>query len=329
MNYQYSEAKKLINKSQNILVISHKKPDADTLGAAITFKIWLSKLDKKVTLACIDKASAVFNFLPYLDEFVDNFEIKDFDLMIVVDAGANYMTGFHLKYPNLYNSGIPVINIDHHASNDNYGTLNIVEEKTASVTVILYKMLKEWEVAIDNKMATCLLAGIYNDTGSFMHSNTNKEVFEIAADLMNKGANISLVSKQLFSQKNISTLKLWGRALENAYVTNDKIVMSIVRESDYKELNAKPEDLSGVIDYLNMIPEGKFAVLINEDRKGNIKGSFRTRHDEVDLSKIAAEFGGGGHPKASGFSVAGKLMTEINYKIVGSDNVQKSLDFSK
>ena len=329
MNSQYAEAKNLINKSQNILVISHKKPDADTLGAAITFKIWLSKLGKKVTLACVDKPSKVFDFLPYLDEFVDNFELKDFDLMIVVDAGANYMTGFHIKYQNLYTSGIPVINIDHHASNDNYGTLNIVEGKAASVTVILYKMLMEWEVEIDNKMATCLLGGIYGDTGSFMHSNTNKDVFAIAADLMNKGAHVSYLSKQLFGQKTVSTLKLWGRALENAYVTDDNIVMSVVRENDYKELNAKPEDLSGVIDYLNMIPEGKFAVLINEDRKGNIKGSFRTRNEGVDLSKIAAEFGGGGHPKASGFSIPGKLITEVNYKIVGSDNTQKPLDFSK
>lgn len=327
MNSLHLEAKTLINKSQNILVISHKKPDADTLGAAIALKLWISRLGKEVTLACIDKPSKTFNFLPYLDEFQDSFDLSDFDLMIVVDAGASYMTGFHLKYENLYTFGIPVINIDHHASNDNYGTLNIVENKAASTTFVLYRMFMELGVEIDNEIATCLLGGIYGDTGSFMHSNTSKEVFEVAADLMSKGANISLVSKQLFGQKNISTLKLWGRVLENAHITDDQVVMAVVREDDYVDLNAKPEDLSGVVDYLNMVPEGKFAVLINEDRKGNIKGSFRTHREEVDLSKIAAEFGGGGHPKASGFSIPGKLTTEVSYKIIGDDNTKKSLDF--
>ena len=327
MKLPYEEAKKLINKSQNILVISHKKPDADTLGTAICCKIWLSKYGKNITMACIDKPTSVFNFLPYLDEFVDCFDIANFDLVMIVDSGANYMTGFHVKYSNLFASGVPIINIDHHASNDMYGTVNIVESEAASTTVILYKMLKEFNVDIDNKMATCLLAGIYSDTGSFMHSNTSKNVFEISADLMNKGAHVSVLSHQMFCNKPVSTLKLWGKALENAYITNDNIVMSVVRESDYKEVNAKPEELSGVIDYLNMVPGSKFTVLINEDRKGNIKGSFRTRNDNVDLSKIAASFGGGGHPKASGFSMPGKLTTEVNYKIAGADNSKKTLNF--
>lgn len=328
MDYLYKEVKNLIGKSQNILVISHKKPDADTLGAAIAMKIWLSKIDKNVVLACIDKPSGVFGFLPFVDQFVEEFNVKDFDLIIVVDAGASYMTGFHLKYENLYDSGVPVINIDHHASNDNYGTLNIVDAEASSTTVIIYKMFLELGVEIDNEIATCLLAGIYGDTGSFMHSNTNKEVLQIAADLMSKGAHVSLVSKQLFGQKKISTLRLWGRALENAYVNEKNVVMAVIKEEDYVDLNASPEDLSGVVDYLNMVPESKFVVLINEDRKGNIKGSFRTRRKEIDLSKIAAEFGGGGHPKASGFSLPGKLMSDVNYKIVGRDDTQKSLDFS-
>jgi nanoRNase/pAp phosphatase (c-di-AMP/oligoRNAs hydrolase) len=76
-----------------------------------------------------------------------------------------------------------------------------------------------------------------------------------------------------------------------------------------------------------MVPEIKFAVLINEDRKGHIKGSFRTRNDDVDLSKVASQFGGGGHPKASGFSIPGKLQAQMSYKIVTHDNVRKPLDF--
>jgi len=323
----YKQAKKSIDCASKVLIISHRKPDADTLGAALCLKFWLAKEGKKITLACVDKPSSVFSFLPGVEKFVDDFVIQDYDLIIVVDAGASYMTNFQLKHKDLFSSRVSVLNIDHHASNDLYGKVNVVESDAASTTVILYKMLKEWGVFIDADMATCLLAGLYGDTGSFMHSNTSGKVYEIAADLMKKGAKIADISKNLFRLRSVSTLKLWGKVLEKAQVTPTNVVISVVRDNEYAEVNARPEELSGVIDYLNMVPESKFAVLINEDRKGNVKGSFRTRKSDVDLSKIASYFGGGGHPKASGFSVPGKLEEEVHYKIVSENSSQKFLDF--
>jgi len=323
----YKKAKVLIDVAGKILIISHRKPDADTLGAALCLKFWLVKEGKDVKLACIDKPSSVFSFLPDVNKFTDDFVVEDHDLIIVVDAGASYMTNFHIKHKNLFTSKVPVLNIDHHASNDNYGKVNIVESNTASTTMILYKMLTSWKVFIDADMATCLLAGIYNDTGSFMHSNTSKDVYGVSADLMKKGAKIAEISKNLFRTKPVSTLKLWGKVLEKVQVTPAKVVISIVKDDEYDEVNARPEDLSGVIDYLNMVPDSKFAVLVNEDRKGNVKGSFRTRNANIDLSKVASYFGGGGHPKASGFSVPGKLEEEVHYKIVSENSTQKFLDF--
>ncbi|MFH1218684.1 MAG: bifunctional oligoribonuclease/PAP phosphatase NrnA [Candidatus Peregrinibacteria bacterium] len=317
----------LIGKANNVLIISHRKPDADTLGAGIAFKILLKKWGKNVTLACIDKPKKMFSFLPFVDEYVKEFLLESYDLMIIVDSGASYMTDFHLKHKNLFVGDIPIINIDHHASNDNYGEVNIVKPEKASTTMILYEMFLEWGIDIDVEMATCLLAGIYGDTGSFMHTNTNKGVYRVAGELMEKGASVAEINRNLFKSNSITTLKLWGKVLENVYVTPEKVVMSVVRDEDYKDAGANPEELSGVIDYLNMVPESKFAVLINEDRQGNVKGSFRTRNEEVDLSRIAAVFGGGGHPKASGFSIKGKLEEEVRYTIVSEDKSKKSLDF--
>lgn len=327
MKKQYEKSRELIKKAQNVLVISHRKPDSDTLGAAICLKIMLNKWGKEVTLACVDKPSKTFLFLPHIDEFVDEFELGDYDLMIIVDAGASYMTDFHLKYDDLFKTDIPIINIDHHASNDKYGAVNIVDPKSASTTVILYRMLKYWDEVIDDKTATCLLAGIYGDTGSFMHSNTNREVFDIAADLMKNGAEIDKIGKSLFRTNSILTLKMWGKVLESATMTDESVVISVIKEQDYDEVGARPEHLSGVVDYLNMVPDSKFAVLINEDREGNVKGSFRTRREGVDLSRIASVFGGGGHPKASGFSIPGKLKEEIHYNIISDDMSKKSLEF--
>ncbi len=327
MDNQYQEIKDTINRSGNILIISHRKPDSDTLGTALTLKIWLTKIGKQVTLACVDKPAPVFSFLPHIDEFVDEFDLKSFDLAIIVDAGASYMTNFHLKYEDLFKGAVPILNIDHHASNDYFGKINIVDPAAASATVILYRILTALSAAIDNDMATCLLAGIYGDTGSFMHSNTNKEVYSVSSDLMAKGARVNDITRALFKSKPLATLRLWGKVLEKAKVTNDNIVMSAIKEEDYEQASSSPENLSGVVDYLNMIPGTKFAVLLNEDRSGNVKGSFRTREADVDLSRIAAVFGGGGHPKASGFMLPGKLAEELKYTIISPDSSRKSVEF--
>jgi len=313
-------------KARKVLVIAHRHPDPDTLGACIAMKMWLDGLGKDVTLACVDKPEERFKFLLDIDKFVQEFDLKNFDLMMVLDAGASYMTNFQLKYENLFGSGIPVVNIDHHASNDMYGTLNIVDPEAASTTVLIYRLFKFLNLEIDAKLATVLLAGLYSDTGGFMHSNTNQEVYEISADLMSRGAKIAQINSFLFQNKDAATLRLWGRVLEHAHLTADNAVVSVVRERDYEAADADPSKLSGAVDYLTMVPGARFALLLNEDRRGNVKGSFRTRKDDVDVAKMAAKFGGGGHPKASGFTISGKLEEESFYRIVSSDLSKKSLD---
>lgn len=327
MEALYQEAKDVINSAAKILVISHRKPDADTLGAALAMKFWLEKQGKEVTLACADRPAPIFKFLPGIDAYVDEFSLEDFDLRIIVDAGASYMTNFHIKYENFFKSSVPIINIDHHASNDHFGAVNIVDPSAASTTVMIYRLFSFLNVQIDTDIATCLLAGIYGDTGGFMHSNTDKEVYHLAADLMAKGANVAAIIKALFKSRSLRTLKLWGRVLEKTQVTDDGVVMSVIRDEDYQQVGSTPEHLSGVVDYLNMVPETKFAVLINEDRNGNVKGSFRTRQSDVDLSRIAAVFGGGGHPKASGFMLPGKVEEQLKFKIVAPDASKKTLEF--
>lgn len=322
-----------MKNADNPLIISHRKPDADTLGAALALKTVFGEWGKRAVVACIDKPSDEYNFLPGISSFVDSFDLSNHDLIIVVDSGASYMTDFHLKYEGLFKTGIPMINIDHHSSNDMFGTVNLVDDTAASTTVLLYRMFKYWDSEICSnseickELATCLLAGIYGDTGSFMHSNTSREVMEISADLMNLGASVAEISRSLYRNVGIEKMKLWGKVLEKAYVTDDKVVMSVIREEDYADMDDGPENLGGVVDYLNMVPDTKFAVLLNEDRRGNVKGSFRTRESNMDLSRIAAVFGGGGHPKASGFTVPGKLQEEVRYSIVSDDMSKKSLDF--
>lgn len=319
MNTQYARIKELIDRSENILIISHRKPDPDTLGSALALGFWLDSLNKNYSVFCFDKPNDDLLFLPGIEKFTSKVDFDDFDLVITVDIAALHMIGNEIAQDR-------ILNIDHHASNEMFGALNVVEPSAASTTIILYKMFASLDVAIDANMAMCLLAGIYGDTGGFMHSNTCDEVYRIAAHLMEAGAKIADINKALFKTRSVSALKLWGKALEKACFTEDKIVISVLKNDDFDDEN-NPEELSGVIDYLNMVPASRFAVLINEDRKGNVKGSFRTRESEIDLSEIASKFGGGGHPKASGFILPGKLETGTSYTIVSPDLSKKNLDF--
>lgn len=316
MEEKFNQMKRQVEKADKILLISHRKPDGDTLGSCIALKHAISKLDKEVTMACIDEIPERYSFLPDIHNFITEFNFKDFDLIIVCDAGASYMTSYHEIYEDIFKGEVPVINIDHHASNDNFGTLNIVDPNAASTTMMVYKFFKFAGYQFTPMIATALLTGLYNDTGSFMHQNTTPETLKIAGDLLAHGGKVIDVSRNLFNTTPVSTLKLWGRVLDNLKINSEGVAMSVVTEKDFKECNADIDELSGAVDFINCVPETKFTVLLHEDEKGNVKGSFRTRNENVDLEEIASKFGGGGHKKAAGFTLPGKLEKETRWKIV-------------
>lgn len=316
-------------KADNILLISHKRPDGDTLGSTIAFYFYLKSIGKKVTMACIDPVPDRFIFLPEVNKFVTEFNFTSFDLMVVSDAGASYMTKYHEFYPGIFGGSVPVINIDHHASNDNFGTVNVVDSDAASTTLIIYKMFKYWGVSPGPQMATALLTGIYNDTGSLMHSNASLDVFEIAGELVEFGARVSIIAKNLFRTTPISTLKLWGRALENVRVNSEGVTVSVLTWRDFIECGASPDEASGIVDLINSIPGSKYTCLLNEDSGGNVKGSFRTQREDVDLEKLAQNFGGGGHKKASGFTMPGRIHEEVHWKIIPAQELPSGAELPK
>lgn len=316
---KFIQAKRLIDNAQKILSISHKRPDGDTLGASCANYWGLMQLGKQVDMACIDEVSDRLTFLPDINKIIREFNFRDYDLIIVNDAGASYMTRYHEIYPDIFKGDVPVLNLDHHASNDNFGTVNLVDPNSASTTVLQYKFFQFLGIKITPNIATALLTGIYNDTGSLMHSNTSMEVYEISGKLVALGAKISVIAKNMFNTNPISTLKLWGRALENARVNEEGVTVSVVTWKDFEECGAGPDEISGVVDFLNSVPGSRYTCLLNEDKHGNIKGSFRTQREDIDLTKIAGQFGGGGHKKAAGFTMPGRIHRQIKYKIVPDD----------
>lgn len=326
---KFREFKKAVENAKKVLVIAHKKPDGDAIGSCLALSYVLTEnFGKEVALACVDKPVKRYDFLDGVGKFVKEFDFREFGLIVVCDSGAHYMTDYHNIYPDVFSGReIPVVNIDHHASNDMFGTINLVDATAASTTLILYRFFKWLDASyITPIVATCLLTGIYNDTGGLMHSNSTREVFEVCSDLTKKGAKSFVVAKSLFKNTPMSTLKLWGRVFENVKVNEDGVAMSVVSVKDFKECGAKQDDLSGVVDVVNSIPGIKFSVILNEDGQGHVKGSFRTPREDVDLAEIAGVFGGGGHRKAAGFSIPGHVEKEVRWKIVSDE---KLLDVSE
>ncbi len=314
---EFDKARECFLRAQRVLIISHKNPDADSIGANLALREALENMGKQVTSTSVDPVPESCLFLRKADAYVRDFDLTDFDLVVTVDCGSHKLMAFHEKKPELLDrSKVTLVNIDHHPSNDMFGTVNIVMAQTPATCFMLFILFSYYGWAITPTMATALLQGLYYDTGSFMHSNTTADCLRIAARLQALGADLERSVKEQFHTASIPKLRLWGRALARASLNEKQAVVTAVTEQDYKEENATPEDLSGLVNYLNHVPEAKFCMLLTEDFKGNIKGSLRTQDEKMDLSALTGLFGGGGHKKAAGFTVPGHLVERSIWDIV-------------
>lgn len=262
------------------------------------------------------------------------FEEKDFsfignsfrpDLIITLDSGDTHQLGKIYSDNNELFEKTPVINIDHHISNTQFGDVNLVDFKACSTTEIIYSLIPSLgefsEDLIDENIATLLLAGMLTDTGSFQHANTTPRSLDIAAVLIEKGARHQEIIKNLFKTKNLSTLRLWGRLLTK--LQNDPIyrmIWSSVSAIDLEETQSKSEDADGLIDeLLSTTPGTELVLLIKEREDGVISTSVRSVSPLIDSVAFALQFGGGGHKQAAGFKIrdwGGKSFDEIVSDIV-------------
>lgn len=229
-----------------------------------------------------------------------------FDLIFVLDAaeldllGEIYDDNTELFYET------PVINIDHHPSNDYFGKVNwidITATSTSEIIVGLVESLGRDTNLIDPEIATCLLAGITTDTGSFQNTNTTPKSLTIAAQLVAAGARQQDIIKNIYKTRPLTTLKVWGKILENIHEEkNKKFIWSEIDSATLLALGAQETEIGGVLDELKSAPEIDFALLLSE-RSGGVHGSFRAAVKGVNVAALACEFGGGGHEAAAAFDI--------------------------
>lgn len=306
-----------MNQAKRVVCACHRNPDGDAIGALLGVGLLLEKMlkDVPVVLHCLDSVPETFRFLPSVLKVQEECSFIEGDTVMFLDAAEPKLTGLDSLNPQLFDGSFFTINIDHHPTNTKYANVNLVDSDAASSCEIVVALADYLGWEMNSDIATCLLTGVYTDTGGLLHSNTTAGVYRTVARLLRAGARQQEIVKAVFRTASLSTLRLWGRVLENIILTEEGGAISAVRESDFKASGAKTSQLTGAIDYVNAVPGMRFSLILSE-REGMVKGSLRTLRDDVDVAAMAGKFSGGGHKKAAGFSLPGSLKSEVRWKVV-------------
>lgn len=315
----YKQIWDTVRRAKHCLLISHKKPDGDTLGAMLGFGNALEARGIAHTRFCVDEVPSSFRFMPgsfnVFSQEKKALESRP-DTVILFDAGDLIFAGVDSLMGKI-NPRPKIINIDHHHTNSRFGDINAVVTDAASTTEVVHRLLSSNNVTIDPAIATCLLAGLCTDTGNFSNPATTASALILGGELLARGAKFSSVFRMLWKNKSASTLRLWGLAMERLHY-NDKseTATTALFPADLLECGADEEATEGISNFLSSILNVPIVLVLRVTEDGKVKGSFRTTI-ERDVSVLAAAYGGGGHKKAAGFTVAGKIEeTPSEWKIV-------------
>ncbi len=307
-NKDLKDIAEIIKSKKRIAILTHRNVDGDCLGSAAALKLALeNKTDKEVKIVIQDDLSEEYDFMgqflfvPYLNYLpkADLYLVVDVSNPKIICINEEAIKKIHKK----------TIVIDHHANGQpaDIGKFFYVDDSSSSASEIILKIIKLLKIKITKEIATCLLAGIEPDTGSFQYSNTNPESLKTASELILKGARLFKIIDKTFLNIPVEHLKLRGLVIERlVYNKEYGIVASYVNLKDLNSLDLK-ETVSGLSNFLDVLGDVNILFMISEEKKGRLKISMRSRRDHIDLSVFAKALGGGGHKGASGFLVQGKI----------------------
>ena len=303
-----SEILEAINNIKNAAIITHIRPDADALGSACSMKLVLEKMGKTADIYCDSEIPSNYSFIKYTNKINNPFNI-DYDTVITVDCADMSRLG---KYQELFLRVPNSINIDHHATNDAFAKINLIEN-VSSTGEVLFSVYNALKVRIDRNIATALYSAIASDTGCFQHSNTTAQVHRIVARLMKYNIDLNKANYYLFKRRSMGQIELQRIALKNLkFFEDNKIALIYLKESDFKECDIDSTHSSfGLVDICINIEKVEIGILISEIKHNLYACSIRGKGN-VDVSEIAKKFGGGGHSNAAGCNLFGTTQSAIN-----------------
>lgn len=302
-----SEALNHLKTARRVLLPTHQNVDADSLSSVLALSHALMQHDIEVVALISDgHLPHSLTFLPGTEDVLlyGEDEIPDYDMLCLADCSDRARLGaFYRDDPTRLDGRIPMINIDHHITNDLFGIVNIVEPTAASTTEIIADILAVWGTVMTKNMAQCLLTGIYGDTLGLRTESTTSRTMRTAADLVDAGANPVPIVDALFRLKPRSSVCLWQRALENVQWTGE-LIWTELTEQNFAGCGAQQSEAEGMVNFLAGTEGSRAAAILYANEQG-WRVSMRSLPVDVDVAAIAAEFGGGGHPRAAGVQIDG------------------------
>jgi len=295
----------VLNEGNCFLLTTHSDPDADGIGSMLALGKALLEAEKNVILLTQEPVFAPFNLLKDANRIVQKFDYEmDFDAVVVLDCAGMARLGEHRIF---LEGRKPLINIDHHETNDFFGDLNLVDINSSSTGELVFELIKVAGLPMGHHVAENIFIAIQNDTGSFRYENTTSTSLRISAEMMEYGVKPWEVSRRVMDGYSLSRLRLLEMSLGTIEFHHEgKIAMMTISLEMFEKAQAHREDCEGFIDYPRFTWGVEIAVLIRQIDENDYKFSLRS-NKKVNVATLASCFGGGGHARAAGYECHGAI----------------------
>jgi len=300
LNQIHTKIRGLLSQSNMPLILSHVRPDGDAIGSIVGLSLALQKKGKKPQMVLTDGLPRKFQSLSGANQITRSIK-GDYDLVIALDCADKKRIGSPTEIPDIH------LNIDHHITNELFAKTNLVVPQQPATTAILAEYLPLWGFTIDKDIANALLMGMITDTIGFRTSNVTPKFLHLAADLMEKGADLPGLYHKTLTAQSLPASIIWGRALSRIE-SKDNLAWTSITLRDRAAAAYQGRDDADLSNHLSSLENIDVAILFNEQKDDKVKVSWRSSA-KFDVSKIAMQFDGGGHPPAAGAEITGGLET--------------------
>jgi phosphoesterase RecJ-like protein len=296
-----------IKANHTFLLVSHARPDGDSIGSLLAASLLLKHLGKQATVVCADRVPPLYTFLHGSETIEHRPAIsphEHYDLVLLLECDGAERTRLRgLDHRTL-------VNIDHHTSGRSFASINWIDPSASSVGEMIYRLARRARVPVTSAMATCLYTALVTDTGSFCYQSTGAHTFALAEDLVRHGADPAAIATRVYFTNPESKMRLLGAALTSLHIENQVAFITLTCD-DMARSGSSDEDCEGLVNYAIGIDQVRVAVFLRETGPGSIRASLRSKQTPgcpaVNVAALAEHFGGGGHMHASGFGLAASL----------------------
>ena len=311
--------KAYVEQAQKIVILGHVNPDGDCAGSCLAVYNYIrEQYPDKMVDVYLEPVSRKFSYLSGYDQIHNEPKDETYDLCICMDSSDKERLGEFVRY---FDTADQTICIDHHVTNPGYAMDNVIEGQASSASEVVFFQMDEEKIS--KAVAECIYTGIVHDTGVFKHSNTSQRTMEVAGKMISRGIDFSSIIDDSFYRKNYHQTQILGRALlESVTFCDGQCIFTVVRKKDMEFYGVDKSDLDGIVDQLRVIEGVEVAIFLYEVGIHMFKVSMRS-NKKVDVSRIAAYFGGGGHVNAAGCTMSGSVHDVVNNL---SEHIEKQLD---